>query len=198
MQKNMNLAKIKKQCVASRQWIIIEGDDGAQWLSDGANDYAIVGIRLRESYIPDVFGLTDKQADKMIIRTEKRPGALYRTDTAVFGEALEEVRTVWAYDQKIVALRNAVGVLYIPEDAILAACKADDYVSYYLHDAGGCKKVAVYHGMFCEALLSPVRDDIAEQISGWLARLGALPILATEPTKREEGEDEEADLTARG
>ena len=195
----MNLAKIKRRCVATRQWIIIEGDDGAQWLSDGANDYAIVGIRLRESYIPDVFGLTDKQADKMIIRTEKRPGALYRTETAVYGEALEEVRTVWAYDQKIVALRNADGVLYIPEDAILAACKADDYVSYYLaHDAGGRIKVAVYHGMFCEALLSPVRDDIAEQISGCLARLGALPILATEPTQREEEEDEEADLTARG
>lgn len=195
----MNLSKIKKRCMATRQWIIIEGDNGAQWLSDGANDYAIVGIRLRGSYIPDVFGLSDKQAEKMIIRTEKRRGALYRTETAVYGEALDEVRTVWAYEQKIVALRNGDGVLYIPEDAILAACKTDDYVSYYLaHDAEGCIKVAVYHGMFCEALLSPVRDDIAEQISGWLAILGALPILATEPTKREEDEDEEADLTVRG
>lgn len=195
----MNLAKIKRRCTASRRWIIIEGDDGAQWLSDGANDYAIVGIRLRESYIPDVFGLTDKQADKMIIRTEKRPGALYRTDTAVYGEALEEVHTVWAYERKIVALRNADGVLYITEDAILAACKADDYVSYYLaHDAGGRIKVAVYHGMFCEALLSPVPDDIAEGISGCLAKLGTMPILATELAKSEEDEDEEADLTARG
>lgn len=145
----VNLSRIKKRCVASRRWIIIEGDDGAQWLSDGANDYAIVGIRLCESYIPDVFGLSDKQADKMDIRTEKRPGALYRTETAVYGEALDEVRTVWAYDQNIVALRNADGVLYIPEDAILAACKADDYVSYYLaHDAGGGIKVAVYTACF--------------------------------------------------
>ena len=92
----MNLSRIKKRCVASRQWIIIDADDGNQWLSDGANSYAIVGIRLREVYIQDVFGLTDKQVDKMIIRAEKRPGALYRTGVSVYGEELEELRTVWA------------------------------------------------------------------------------------------------------
>ncbi len=195
----MNLSKIKKRCMATRQWIIIEGDDGAQWLSDGANCYAIVGIRLQEGYIRDVFGLTDKQMDKMIVRTEKRPGDLYGAGRPFYGEELEEMRTIWAYEQKIVALRNGDGVLYIPEDAILAACGKDDYVNFYLaRDKDGNLLVAVYHGMFCEALLSPVRDDIAEQISGWLAKLGTMPILATELAKREEGEDEEADLTARG
>ena len=189
----MNIAKIKKRCVASRQWIIIDADDGNQWLSDGANCYAIVGIRLREGFIQDVFGLSDKQMDKMIVRTEKRAGALYWTGTSVYGEELEELRTVWAYEQKIVALRNGDGLLYIPEDAILAACGKDDYVNFYLaHDRDGKLLVAVYHGMFCEALLSPVRDDIAEQISGQLARVGTMPILRTEIKK--EVEDDEVDV----
>lgn len=188
----MNLAKIKKRCMTSRQWIIIDADDGNQWLSDGANSYAIVGIRLREGFIQDVFGLSDKQMDKMIVRTEKRAGALYRTGTSVYGEELEEMRTVWAYEQKIVALRNGDGILYIPEDAILAACGKDDYVNFYLaHDRDGNLLVAVYHGMFCEALLSPVRDDIAEQISGQLAKVGTMPILRTE-IKREVEDDEVA------
>lgn len=45
--------------------------------------------------------------------------------------------------------------------------------------------------MFCEALLSPVRDDIAEQISGQLARVGTMPILRTE-IKKEVEDDEVA------
>lgn len=189
----MNLAKIKKRCVASHQWIIIDGDDGNQWLSDGANCYAIVGIRLQAGYIQDVFGLTDKQMDKMIVRTEKRPGALYRTGTSVYGEELEELRTIWAYQQKIVALRNGDGVLYIPEEAILAACGKDDYVNFYLaRDKDGNLLVAVYHGMFCEALLSPVQDDIAEEISKQLARVGTMPILMT--TIGGEVEDDEVDV----
>lgn len=189
----MNLAKIKKRCVASHQWIIIDGDDGNQWLSDGANSYAIVGIRLREGIIQDVFGLTDKQMDKMIVREEKRPGALYRAGTSVYGEELEEMRTVWAYKQKIVALRNGDGLLYIPEEAILAACGKDDYVNFYLaRDKDGNLLVAVYHGMFCEALLSPVRDDIAEEISKQLAKVGTMPILRT--TVGGEVEDDEVDV----
>lgn len=189
----MNLAKIKKRCVASHQWIIIDGDDGNQWLSDGANCYAIVGIRLQAGYIQDVFGLTDKQMDKMIVRTEKRPGALYRTGTSVYGEELEELRTIWAYEQKIVALRNGDGVLYIPEEAILAACGKDDYVNFYLaRDKDGNLLVAVYHGMFCEALLSPVQDDIAEEISKQLARVGTMPILRTKVGG--EVEDDEVDV----
>lgn len=189
----MNLSKIKKRCVASRQWIIIDADDGEQWLSDGANCYAIVGIRLREGFIQDVFGLSDKQMDRMIIRTEKRAGELYRAGTRVFGEELEELRTVWAYEQKIVALRCGDGLVYIPEDAILAACGKDDYVNFYLaRDKEGNLLVAVYHGMFCEALLAPVRDDIAEQISGQLARIGTMPILRT--TIGKGGEDDEVDV----
>ena len=189
----MNLAKIKKRCVASHQWIIIDGDDGNQWLSDGANCYAIVGIRLQEGYIRDVFGLSDKQMDKMIVYTEKRPGDLYGAGRPFYGEELEEMRTVWAYEQKIVALRNGDGVLYIPEEAILAACGKDDYVNFYLaRDKDGNLLVAVYHGMFCEALLSPVRDDIAEGISKQLAMVGTMPILRT--TIGRGGEDDEVDV----
>lgn len=186
----MRLQAIRKRCLASRQMIIINGDDGAQWISDGANCYAIVGIRIRESYLQDVFGLTDKQMDKMVIRTETRNGPLYRESVQTFGEELEEMRTIWAYEQKIYALRNADGILYVPEDAILAACKSEDYISYQLtHDERGRLLVAITRGMFCEALLSPVSDDVADDISEKLRKVGNMPILRT--TIREEEDDEE-------
>lgn len=186
----MRLQAIRKRCLASRQLIIINGDDGAQWISDGANAYAIVGIRIRESFLQDVFNLTDKQMDKLIVRTETRPGPLYRETAQIFGEELEEMRTVWAYDQKIYALRNADGILYVPEDAILAACKPEDYISYQLtRDERGQLLVAIIRGMFCEALLSPVRDDIADDISEKLRKVGGMPILRT--TIRKEDDDEE-------
>lgn len=187
----MRLQAIRKRCLASRQMIIINGDDGAQWISDGANAYAIVGIRIRESFIQDVFNLTDKQMDKMIIRTETRNGPLYRETVQTFGEELEEMRTIWAYDQKIYALRNADGILYVPEDAILAACKLEDYIVYQLtRDERGRLLVAIIRGMFCEALLSPVTDDIADDISEKLRKVGNMPILRT---TIEKGEDDEED-----
>ena len=187
----MRLQAIRKRCLASKQLIIINGDDGAQWISDGANCYAIVGIRIRESFLQDVFGLTDKQMDKMIIRTETRNGPLYRETAQTFGEELEEMRTVWAYDQKIYALRNADGILYVPEDAILAACKPDDYIIYQLtRDERGRLLVAIIRGIFCEALLSPVSDDVADDISEKLRKVGTMPILRTTIGK---GEDDEED-----
>ena len=187
----MRLQAIRKRCLASKQMIIINGDDGAQWISDGANCYAIVGIRIRESFLQDVFGLTDKQMDKMLIRTETRPGPLYRETYQTFGEELEEMRTIWAYEQKIYALRNADGILYVPEGAILAACKPEDYISYQLtHDERGRLLVAIIRGMFCEALLSPVTDDIADDISEKLRKVGTMPILRTTIGK---GEDDEED-----
>lgn len=186
----MKLQAIRKRCLASKQLIIINGDDGAQWISDGANCYAIVGIRIRESFVQDVFGLTDKQMDKMLIRTETRPGPLYREGVQTFGEELEEMRTVWAYDQKIYALRNADGILYVPEDAILAACKPEDWITYQLtRDERGKLLVALTRGVICEALLSPVTDDIADGISEKLRKVGNMPILRT--TIREEDDDDE-------
>lgn len=190
----MRLQAIRKRCLASKQMIIINGDDGAQWISDGANAYAIVGIRIRESFLQDVFGLTDKQMDRMLIRTEMRPGPLYRETYQTFGEEAEEMRTVWAYDQKIYALRNADGILYVPEDAILAACKPEDYISYQLtHDERGRLLVAIIRGMFCEALLSPVTDDIADDISEKLRKVGTMPILRTTIREEETDEDEVAE-----
>ena len=187
----MRLQAIRKRCLASKQMIIINGDDGAQWISDGANCYAIVGIRIRERYLQDVFGLTDKQMDRMVIRTETRNGPMYRETVHTFGEELEEMRTIWAYEQKIYALRNADGILYVPEDAILAACKPEDYISYQLtHDERGRLLVAIIRGMFCEALLSPVSDDIADDISEKLRKVGNMPILRTTIGK---GEDDEED-----
>lgn len=186
----MKLQAIKKRCLASRQLIIINGDDGAQWISDGANVYNIVGIRIRESFVQDVFALTDKQMDKMIIRTETRPGPLYREGAQAFGEELEEMRTVWAYDQKIYVLRNGGGILYVPEDAILAACKPEDYIRYRLsHDERGRLLVAIYRGVFCEALLSPVTEDVADDISDKLRKVGTMPILRTTIGRREEDDE---------
>ena len=186
----MNLAKIKKRCVASGQMIIINGDDGGQWISDGANAYAVVGIRLRENYLQDVFNLTEKQMDRMLVRTETRSGALYREGTQVFGEALEEMRTIWAYEQRIVALRTGDGLLYVPEDAILAAAGKDDYIDYQLaHDADGRLLVAVCRGIFCEALLQPVTDDVAEEISKALMRVASMPIIRTTMGKGVEADE---------
>lgn len=179
----MRLQAIKKRFMASKQLIIINGDDGAQWISDGANCYAVVGIRLHENYVQDVFGITDKQMDKLIIRTETRPGPLYRETTRIFGEELEEMRTIWAYEQKLYALRSADGLLYVPEDAILAACRPEDYITYQLaHDERGRLLVAICRGIFCEALLSPVPDDIADDISEKLRQVGTMPILRTDAT----------------
>lgn len=192
----MRLQAIRKRCLASKQMIIINGDDGAQWISDGANAYAIVGIRIRESFLQDVFNLTDKQMYKLIVRTETRPGPLYRETAQTFGGAseLEEMRTIWAYEQKIYALRNADGILYVPEDAILAACKVEDYISYQLtRDERGRLLVAIIRGMFCEALLSPVTDDIADDISEKLRKVGTMPILRTTIREEETDEDEVAE-----
>lgn len=188
----MKLQAIKKRCLASGRFVIVNGPDREQWLYDGANYYAIIGIELRESNIPDVFDLTDKQMDKIFTDTINRRDSFFNGVAHRVGEELDEVWTIWAYDQKIVALRTADGLLYVPEDAILAACKRDDYASFTLVcDPEGKPMVAVSRGMFCDALLSPVTDDVADDISEKLRSVGSLPIIRT--TIREEDEDEVAE-----
>lgn len=187
----MKLQAIKKRCVANGRFVIINGPDRAQWLYDGANYYAIIGIELTEHNIPDIFDLTVKQMDRIFIDTITRREAIYSGIAHRVGEELDEVRTIWAYDQKIVALRTTDGLLYVPEDAILAACKRDDYASFTLvRDPEGKPMVAVSRGMFCDALLSPVSDDVADDISEKLRSVGNMPIIRT--TIREEDDDEEA------
>ena len=78
----MRLLAIRKRCLASKQMIIINGDDGAQWISDGANCYAIAGIRIRENYIQDVFALTDKHIAVAPLRL--RAGATSRGESCGF------------------------------------------------------------------------------------------------------------------
>lgn len=186
----MRLQAIKKRCMANGRFVIVNGPDNAQWLYDGANYYAIVGIRLEEDYIPDVFALTVKQMDRIFTDTINRRESFFNGRSHYVGEELDEVRTIWAYDQKIVALRTADGIVYVPEDAILAVCKRDDYAAFTLvRDPEGKPMVAVTRGMFCDALLSPVTEDVAEDISEKLRFVGTLPIIHT--TDRREEDDEE-------
>lgn len=190
----MKLQAIKKRCVANGLFVIVNGPEGAQWLYDGANHYAIIGIELTEHNIPDIFDLTVKQMGKIFIDTITRRETFYSGIAHRVGEELDEVRTIWAYDQKIVALRTADGLLYVPEDAILAACKRDDYASFTLvRDPEGKPMVAVSRGMFCDALLSPVADVIADDISEKLRSVGSLPIIRTTIRGEETDEDEVAE-----
>lgn len=176
----MKLQAIKKRCKAERMFVIVNDTNGCQWISDNFNYYRIVGIHLEKDYIQDVFALTDKQMDRMIVTTRRRTETFFGEAYPAFGEPVEYIRDIWAYEQVLHAFVCNGAVMYVPE----AATKPTNFENVtdlrLVYDDEGKPLIAVYNGAFCDALIAPVQAAIARDISDWLANLGGMPVFGEE------------------
>lgn len=171
----MRLQAIKRRCLDTKKFFIINGQH-CQWMSDAINYYRIVGIWMEDDWVQDVFALTDKQMKKLIVQTERRREAIFAEDYPAIGEPVSWAGAVWAFEQVLYAFDYNGAMLYIPE-AWAKPANIEGATDYRLVcDDEGNLLIAVYNGMFCDAMLSPIPADIAKRISKALTELGSRPV----------------------
>ena len=182
----MKLQAIKKRCLATKRMIIINAEDGSQWIYDGRNYCRILGIQLREAWLQEVFGLKNKQMENMFINTENRPDAIFCDGYKPIGEGVDYIRDVWAFDQRIHAFAAGQSVLYITEDSTKPSRFEDYYDVRLLYDQKRNPLVGVYEGMFCDALLEPIPAEFAERIRRNMLEIVDMPTFGLEVSENEE------------
>ena len=184
----MRLQAIKRRCLQTKKFIIINGES-CQWMSDAINYYRIIGIVLESDWVQDVFALTNKQMDKIVSLTTHRKEAIFARDYPAIGEAVGFAGEVWAFEQVFYAFEYNGATLYVPE-AWAKPANIEGATDYRLvRDDDGELLIAVYNGMFCDALLSTIPANIAQRISAALKALGSRPVYGA-TDEMDEGQDE--------
>lgn len=176
----MKLNKIKRLCLESKRFNIIDSTDGVQWFTDNRSMWLCVGIVIERGALPELFGLNSKQCEKCLFLGEKRAGEEYGIAMAETEPMLDYMGDVWEFEQRLMALRGEDGMLYVPR-AFADACHIERDTTFTvrtLPDAEGeysIPMVAVYNGMICEALLKPIEASWAKCVGERLAKLGEIP-----------------------
>ena len=188
----MNIGAIRKECLGAKRFLLLEDQTGGQWISSGRAAYRVEGIHLDAGAIPALFNLTDKQAGKCTILS--RTADDWRYDGTVDPEReepLDDLGAIWWGGMLFIALRGALGLMYVAADA-LKPVKADDgYRQYFARWEDGAPLIAVYGDLFCAALVEPCSTEGARTISA-----AAMTIAREELFQWPDPEQEAADAEA--
>lgn len=156
----MNIQAIKRNCVASGTARVIETVYRTQWISDGNSAWPVYGIKLTAEGLMELFNLSNKQRAETGFYESVSPDDRFTRDKMPLEETTREAAVLMLYGQLVVALPSSAGMLFIPFEPI-RHIKAD-YRRYAIRWKDGRPLVAVYQGMFCEALVVPCGNTDAE------------------------------------
>lgn len=173
----MKLSRIKALCLENDIFEIIDGPGSVQWLGNGHHFFAVVGAKLDIDGVDQLLGVSEKKAaacqfNQYDYSTDGGFCGIWRDDEI----DLQPIADVWGFGQQLLALEGPAGVLYVHYDA-LNALPQDARRAYRLRDTARGWFVACYHGLACEALLSPLAYDDAQKLNKALARVIAVPVL---------------------
>ena len=181
----MKISKIRRLCYGMRRFAIIDAMDGGQWISDGYNAWKVCGMQLDEEALPHVFDLSNKQARQCTFTREAASHACWDGERyAGIEETLIPMGDVTMWDEQLLALRGTEPerLVFLPRSA-LGPVKVTDDTEFRARrwtpadsvDAEAML-IAVYNGMFCDALIPPMETDSAETIVRFLRRVVDIPI----------------------
>ena len=169
----MKLNKIRKLCKGKEVCILYDefsGEDGAlvrQWLSDGVGMWPVSGLpELKESNLGTLLGLTEKQAEKWVLREEEVPGNLAGSmgDLEAWESPLKEsVLSVNADGRELLPLWDKEGRVLWIDRARTEPCWSETAVLVRRETEGG-PVAAVFEGLFLAGILR------AETLTGDLRR----------------------------
>ena len=180
----MKLSAIKRCCLEKERFDIRNAENGEQWIGDGCSFWPVEGVKIEEAGVAELFDLTPKKAAECWIgETDVDDWRFARVVRPEAETALKDLGAYWYGEttyRALKALNDDFGLLFIPESALDPARGKDDFAYFArFHDAGSVL-VAVYRGLLCSALVSPLVPDMALKIVEKAARITATPILALE------------------
>ena len=170
----MKLSKIKKAIQGNKTWILVNRDDGGQWIGDGAALYAVPeNIDMTAVNAPTILDIAPDKAAEYFVRVIDDPPAWYDN---LPREGEEDVlipqATVVYADHQIEIMTTREGVCVMLDAAYLApAMDAEEGVGYTLRHRVNAETgepmepiVAVYDDMTVCALVAPMSRNTAEGV----------------------------------
>ena len=167
----MNIAAIKRECVSQRKAVIVNSTYGGQWVSDGVAAWPICGLKLTVKGLEELFNLSEKQLDKILIVESKSEDMRFERYQMAGEEQTDEAGALDYRGQLFLALPSERGNLFIPYNYVKHI--RSDYRGYGIRWDCGRPLVAVYDGFEVGALVNPMSDGNAEILHEAAARLAA-------------------------
>lgn len=170
----MKLSKIKKAIQGNKAWVLVNRDDGGQWIGDGAAVYAVPeNIDMTAVNAPTILDIAPDKAAEYFVRVVDEPPAWYDN---LPREGEEDVlipqATVVYADHQIEIMTTREGVCVMLDAGYLApAMDAEEGVGYTLRRRVNAETgepmdpiVAVYDDMMVCALVTPMHKNVAEGV----------------------------------
>jgi len=170
----MKLKQIASLCKDSGRIILYDRTDGdgviSQWIGDGCSCYPLEGLPYMEmDHIVNIFELTEKQQEKMLLRHEKTPPNLNLSDTDPSEIHTEQgIFTVNYGGYTIAVLRTSSGMYYVQQKYILPLILDLQGVEIYKRTDGHMDYFAVKFGLMLVGIVLPyvgfLDDHFAESM----------------------------------
>lgn len=174
----MKLNKIAQICKSSAIICLYNGEN-EQWIGDGGAAYPIIGLPpLEEENIYTIFGLTEKQEEKITYRERPFPEWLNFKDSDEGENILEPPIVDLSVDGRILRpLVTQHGLVFIQTKYLLPFTGIDDLELYERTTTDGQPYIAVKLGLMIQALIFPY-DPLSEKFVSEVQRLSGLCDLA--------------------
>lgn len=169
----MKLSKIKKAIQGNKSWVLVNREDGGQWIGDGAAVYAVPeNIDMTAVNAPTILDIAPDKAAEYFVRVVNEPPEWYDNLPRENDEdVLIPQATVVYAEHQIEIMTTRDGRCVMVNAAYLApALDAENGVGYTLrrrYNEEGAEIdpiVAVYDDMLACALVMPVARGMAESI----------------------------------
>lgn len=157
----MKLKQIASLCKDSGRIILYDRTDSdgvvSQWIGDGCSFYPLEGLPYMEmDHIVNVFELTEKQQEKMLLRHEKTPLNLNLSDTDKSEIHVEQgIFAVNYGGYTIAVLRTSFGMYYVQQKYILPLILDLSGVEIYKRTDGHMDYFAVKFGLMLVGIVLP-------------------------------------------
>lgn len=193
----MNLNAIKSCCLRTRKFKVINAEDGSQWLSNGQAAWIVEGVQITTGCLADLLNLSDRQIEKCEFETEETTDARYHRDGTLTTETYcDDIGAIWFNGWLYRAIQYQGRVMFLlaanlrPTENGLADA---GYNRYEARIMDGDVKIAVYNGMFVEAILDPMPDAVAREIKAQATIISARELYTVGACHAEEAAEELAE-----
>lgn len=194
----MKLSAIKKLCMESGSFYIMDAPDGRQWFSNGFAAWPIDGVRVTENSVPALFDLTEDQVGKLFIREMTMPDERFQIEPMNEDMELKDSgMAVWSAGDLYRVLESVGGLLFLPVSCIKPAEYKKAFMRYFerTHPSGEIL-IAAFADLTAGALVKPANLDTVEQIMAQVRNIAFNDIRTTAAPKDEEDQAEAAGRAA--
>lgn len=171
----MKFSKITALAKRNKAAILMQDEDGQQWLSIGTAVYRLENMPLLdEDTVLTVMGVSDDSREKWLRRCEEEPSEILKNDLPDDVEiTAEDAEISVIYGGKLLTpIYTFDGVIWIDTELMAPTVKKEEgYKRYFIRKSGKARAIAVKEGMVLSAV-------IMEYIQGGTSLIEAVDTLA--------------------